>query len=521
MNDDAVGKGVDGVSAGSGAEVGGSAGAARTRSDARLSTGIAGLDSILHGGLPAGQMYLLEGDPGTGKTTLAMQFIMEGTAKGEQGLYITLSETKDELQMAADSHGWDISGVVVLELTSDELAGSEETQYTVFHPSEVELVATMRKMLAEVERLQPRRVVFDSLSELRLLAGDSVRYRRQLLSLKSFFAKRDMTVVILDDRTGDGQGHDKQLQSIAHGVLRLEKLPREYGVTRRNVEILKLRGSKYREGYHDYTIEHGGVAVYPRVIAGDHDDGFEDEKLSSNLPELDRLLGGGLQRGTSNLIIGPTGAGKSTISALYATEAARRGERATIFTFDESVKTLTSRCLRLGVDLEESMRSGLMQVHQVDPAELSPGQFAGRIMEAVDREGLKVLVIDSLNGFMHAMVGENELVLHMHELLAALNCRGVTTIITLAQHGLVGSMQSPMDVSYLADCVIVIRYFEDHGEVRQAISVLKNRSAEHERAIRELRFEGNRISVGKPLTAFQGILTGVPVYVEETLIAEA
>lgn len=487
-------------------------------SDVRLSTGVEGLNDILRGGLPPGQMYLLEGDPGTGKTTIAMQFILEGTALGERGLYITLSETKEELELAAVSHGWDIEDVCILELTSDDLTGTEEAQYTVFHPSEVELVATIRKMLAEVERLQPKRVVFDSLSELRLLAGDSVRYRRQLLSLKNFFARRDTTVVILDDRTGDG--HDKQLQSIAHGVIRLQKLPREYGATRRNVEILKLRGSMYREGHHDYTIVHGGVLVYPRVVASEHGSDFQEEKLTSHLPALDRLLGGGLQRGTSNLIIGPTGAGKSTIAALYATEATRRGERAMIFTFDELVKTLTGRCIRLGVEMEEPIRSGLMTVEQVDPAELAPGEFAGRIMSLVKEQNLKVLVIDSLNGFMHAMAGEKELVLHLHELLTALNSKGVTTLMTLAQHGLVGSMQTTLDVSYLADAVIMIRYFEDRGEVRQAISVLKNRSSEHEHAIRELRFAGERIEVGEPLKLFQGVLTGVPSFAGQRTTAE-
>jgi circadian clock protein KaiC len=460
-------------------------------------------------------MYLVEGDPGTGKTTLALQFMLQGVADGERGLYITLSETKNELEMAARSHAWDLSQMPILELTPDELAGDEESQYTVFHPSEVELITTLRTMLAEVERLSPKRVIFDSLSELRLLAGDLVRYRRQLLALKSFFALREITVLILDDRTGEG--HDKQLQSIAHGVLRLQKLQREYGATRRNIEILKLRGSSYREGFHDYTIKTDGVMVYPRVIAAEQKSSCATGRLTSDVPELDLLMGGGLQRGTSNLILGPTGVGKSTIAALYAAAATRRGERAAIFTFDELTKTLTARCGRLGVNVETGLENRLLTMEQVDPAELSPGEFAGRIMEMVHREDLRVLVLDSLNGFMHSMAGEQEVILHLHELLACLNLCGVTTVITLAQHGLVGTMHSSIDVSYLADCVVLLRYYEAFGEVKQAISVLKNRSSEHEHTIRELTFDGNAIRVGVPLTNFQGVLTGVPSVTEQVL----
>ena len=477
----------------------------------RLSTGIDGLDKILHGGLPSGQMYLIEGDPGTGKTTLAMQFMLSNAPDGKSCLYITLSETKKELDIAARSHGWDIETIPVLELTSDELAGSEQSQYTVFHPSEVELISTLRRMLDEVERLNPSRVVFDSLSELRLLAGDSVRYRRQLLALKSFFAQRSTTVLILDDRTGDGT--DKQLQSIVHGVLRLQKLPREYGATRRNLEVLKLRGSAYREGLHDYVIRQEGVVVYPRILVPEQVTRAVDRPMTSDVPALDALLGGGLQKGTSSLIMGPTGAGKSTLAALYAVAAATRGERAAIFTFDELPKTLTRRCSRLGMEIDPPIQSGMLSVHQVDPAEMSPGEFGGTIIQAIESQGLKLLVLDSLNGFMHAMAGEHEMVLHLHQLLAYLNTCGVTTVMTLAQHGLIGTMQTQVDVSYLTDCVVLIRYFEALGEVRQAISVLKNRSAEHEHAIRELSFRNHRIEVGEPLHSFQGVLTGVPTLV--------
>jgi circadian clock protein KaiC len=457
-------------------------------------------------------MYLIEGDPGTGKTTLAMQFMLANGGADGGGLYVTLSETKRELQMAATSHGWDLALLPILELTSDELSGTDGAEYTVFHPSEVELVTTMRRMLDEVERVNPTCVVFDSLSEMRLLAGDSVRYRRQLLALKSFFAQRATTVLILDDRTGEGT--DKQLQSIAHGVVRLQKLPRLYGATRRNMEVLKLRGSAYREGLHDYTIRQGGVVVYPRVLASDQVSGDAGLLLTSDIPQLDKLLGGGLRTGTSNLFVGPSGVGKSTLASLYAVSATKMGMRAAVFSFDELTVTLTGRCARLGIDISPALESGRLTVHQVDPAEISPGEFAGSILDMVDHQDLRVVVLDSLNGLMHAMAGEEEMIPHLHELLACLNMRGVTTLLTLAQHGLLGSMNSKVDVSYLTDCVVLIRYFEAAGEVRQAISVMKNRSSEHERSIRELTFAGNKIGVGEPLKNFQGVLTGVPILLD-------
>lgn len=486
----------------------------------RLGTGIPGLDTVLNGGLPEGQMYLIEGDPGTGKTTLAMQFMLANANGGREGLYVTLSETRGELNDSAVSHGWSFEHVPVLELTSEELASGEQSQYTVFHPSEVELISTLRRMLDEVERLNPKVVVFDSLSELRLLAGDSVRYRRQLLAIKGFFARRETTVLILDDRTGDG-GTDKQLQSIAHGVIRLQKLNREYGATRRNIEIVKIRGSAYREGLHDYVIRHPGVIVYPRVLTAEHGGAVDAMPLTCGISAMDELLGGGMQPGTSNLVIGPTGAGKSTIAALYATAAAARGERAMIFAFDELPKTLIKRCGELGIGIQAELDRGSLIIEQVDPAEMSPGEFAGLILKEVASErGLKVMVLDSLNGYVHAMSGEKETVLHLHEVLTCLSLHGVTTIITLAQHGLVGSMQAQVDVSYLADSIMLIRYFELAGEVRQALSVLKNRSAEHEHTIRELVFSRGQITVGEPLSQFQGVLTGVPTFVPETLLEQ-
>lgn len=475
----------------------------------RLSTGIPGLDMVLLGGLPQGRMYLVEGDPGTGKTTLALQFMLENASKGGSGLYVTLSENRSELEQVASSHGWTLDQIPTLELTSEELASDTQSQYTVFHPSEVELVSTLKRVLAEVERVNPSCVVFDSVSELRLLAGDSMRYRRQLLALKGFFAQRSTTVLILDERTGDGT--DKQLQSIVHGVIRLQKLDREYGATRRNLEVLKIRGSAYREGLHDYVIRQEGVIVFPRVLASEAVAVPRGDRLTSTVTELDELIGGGLHPGTSNLIMGPAGVGKSTIAALYASAAAGRGDCAIIYAFDELPSTLVRRCEALGMTIRQQMEEKLLRVEQVDPAELSPGEFSNNILKLVDSEpSVRVVVIDSLNGFVHAMSGERETVLHLHELLTCLNTRGVTTILTLAQHGLIGSTQNQVDVSYLADCIIMIRYFELTGEVRQAISILKNRASAHEHTIRELSFASGRVKVGNPLNEFQGVLTGVP-----------
>lgn len=475
----------------------------------RVNTGIPGLDLILKGGLPQGRMYLVEGDPGTGKTTLALQFMLNNSACGGDGLYVTLSENRQELEQVASSHGWDLTPLPTLELTSEELASDTQSQYTVFHPSEVELVSTLRRVLDEVERVNPSCVVFDSVSELRLLAGDSMRYRRQLLALKGFFSQRSTTVLILDDRTGEGT--DKQLQSIVHGVIRLQKLERNYGATRRNLEVIKIRGSAYREGVHDYVIREEGVVVYPRVLAADASSAEPSGRLTSTVSQLDELIGGGLSRGTSNLVMGPAGVGKTTIATLYASSAAARGEKAAIYAFDELPMTLIRRCTSLGMDIEGQMERGSLTIQQIDPAEMSPGEFAANMLKAVD-EGVRVVVIDSLNGFIHAMSGERETVLHLHELLSTLNTRGVITVLTLAQHGLIGAMQSQVDVSYLADAIILLRYFEMTGQVRQAISVLKNRASEHEHTIRELTFHKGSITVGEPLSEFQGVLTGIPTF---------
>ena len=474
----------------------------------RIDTGIYGLNDILGGGLPSGQMYLLEGDPGTGKTTLAMQFIMAGVRRGESALYITLSESKTELEGSAVSHGWDVKQLPISEFIPAEASLTPEQQYTVFHPSEVELASTIQKLTQLIDEVKPERLVIDSLSELRLLAADTMRYRRQLLALKHFFGGRDTTVLLLDDRTAEGS--DMQLQSIAHGVIRLEKMRRTYGVTRRQIEVIKLRGSAYREGFHDYTITKGGIDIYPRLVANEHSTTFAGERIQSELPVLDKMFGGGINRGSSTLLIGPSGCGKSTLSMVYAYAAAKRGDRAIVYAFDEILRTAQDRAESLGMPVRAEIAKGTLAMSQVDPAELSPGEFAWQIRRDVEEKDTRVVVIDSLNGFLMAMPGENDLSLHLHELLAFLNQKGVVTFIIYTQHGLVGSMLTEVDVSYLADTVMLLRYFEAEGSIRQVLSIVKQRVGPHERTLRELSMGKDGVVIGEQLTSFQGVLTGVP-----------
>jgi len=474
----------------------------------RLITGVDGLDNILEGGLPPGHLYLIEGDPGTGKTTLALQFLLEGAKQGEPVLYVTLSESQKELEAVAASHGWTLEKVQIFELLRDEEALRPERQYTVFHPSEVELGDTTKAIMGKVEAVHPKRIVIDSLSELRMLAQDPLRYRRQILAFKQYFTGKQCTVLLLDDRTNTDR--DLQLQSIAHGVLSLENLPRDYGVKRRRLEVLKLRGSSFREGFHDYGIKKGGLSVYPRLVAAEHKTKFPCEHISSGIKEMDALVGGGIGRGTSTLVMGPAGAGKSTIAAKYAFAAMERGEVAAVYLFDEGIQSYLSRLKSLGLDADPLLKNGRFLLYQIDVAELSPGEFVDRVHRAVEADGAKVIILDSLNGFINAMPGERYLPMQLHELTTFLNQKGVATFMVLAQHGLIGrEMQTPVDVSYLADSVLLLRYFETKGEVRQAISMIKKRSGAHERSIRELRLH-HGIIVGDPLFDFKGVLTGVP-----------
>ncbi len=474
----------------------------------RTLTGVAGLDDILRGGLPSGQMYLLEGDPGTGKTTIALQFMLKGASLGERTLYVTLSESKAELEAAAFSHGWSLDGVEIVEFVPEEAALNAEDSYTVFHPNEVELASTIKKLIEEIERVQAQRVVLDSLSELRLLAAEPVKYRRQLLALKRYFAGRGMTTLLLDDRSGEGS--DVQLQSIAHGVIRLQKNPRSYGITRRQVEVLKVRGSGFREGLHDYCISAGGLEVFPRLVAAEHPSEFVEQLLPAGMLALDLMFGGGLDRGSSTLITGPTGVGKSSLVMQYLVAATARGERAALYTFDESVRSACIRATSLGLPVNDQLASGRLTLKQIDPAELSPGEFVAQLRRAVDEEQARVIVIDSLNGFLHAMAGESELPLQLHELLTFLGGRGVATFLVMTQHGFMGETRTQADVSYLADNVVLMRYFETRGSVRRAFSVIKKRSGSHETSIRELTLGEHGIGIGEPLVNFRGILAGNP-----------
>jgi len=482
---------------------------ASTQSPERACTGIVGLDDILSGGLIPNRLYLVDGNPGAGKTTMSLQFLLEGVARGETCLYITLSETREELIAGAKSHGWTLDGVEIVELIADEQDLDGDSQVTMYHPSEVELNETTRKVLDAVQRTNPSRVVFDSLSEMRLLAQSSLRYRRQILALKHFFVGRKCTVLLLDDRTSEGS--DLQLQSIAHGVISLEQLAPVYGGARRRLRVMKFRGTDFRGGYHDFTIARGGLVVFPRLIASEHSEPFPSERIQSGVTALDSLLGGGPDRGTSTLLMGPAGTGKSTLAVQYAVAAAARGDHSVMFVFDESVATLKVRSKALGVDFTEGREAGQIRIHQVDPAELSPGEFVARVREAVEVDHARVIVIDSLNGYMHAMPEERFLTAQLHELLTYLGRQGITTLMVVAQHGMMGThMVSPVDTSYLADSVVLLRYYEYAGRVKKAISVVKKRSGPHEETIRELRFGADGISLSEPLVQFRGIMTGVP-----------
>jgi circadian clock protein KaiC len=478
------------------------------------STGVPGLDHVLCGGLPRNRLYLLEGDSGVGKTTLALQFLLEGARQNESCLYITLSETKDELLQVASSHGWSLDKIHLLELSAIEQQLKSETDHTFFHPSEVELNKTTKILTDAVEKFNPSRLVFDSLSELRLMAETPLRYRRQILTLKQFLAGKNVTILLLDDNTGDEK--DQQVRSLAHGVLSLKKTSPVYGINRRNLLIEKIRGVKFREGYHEYAIEKGGISVYPRLVAAEHHTPFKRESVPSGIAEFDELLGGGFDRGTSTMLMGPPGAGKSTLAMRQAYVVAGRGERVNFYLFDETVGTFLSRAALLGMDLQPAVDKGLVQIDQVDPAEILPGELVHRIREAVSEGQSRMIVIDSINGYLNSMPDERYLGMQLHELLAYLNQQGVISLLVLAQQGGIGAMQSVVDLTYLADAVVLLRFFEAAGEVKQAISMIKKRSGMHERTIREFKITDKGIQVGRPLKDFHGVLTGVPTFKGES-----
>ncbi|MFN3815107.1 ATPase domain-containing protein [Brevundimonas sp.] len=470
--------------------------------------GISGLDDILGGGLDRDRVYLLEGNPGTGKTTGAMRFLMEGAARGEATLYITLSETEAELRSTARSHDWSLDGVEIFELVPPESLLDEDQQQSLLYSSDLELGETTRLILDAVERVKPTRIVIDSLSEIRLLAQGSLRYRRQVLALKHYFANHGATVLLLDDLTTDV--NDKTVHSVAHGVIQLEELAPEYGSERRRLRVIKYRARKYRGGYHDFVIRSGGLEVFPRIVAAEHRVAFDRIAVSSGISKLDTLLGGGIERGSSALILGPAGTGKSLFAIHFAVAAIARGERAALFLFDEELGLLFDRMRGMGIDLEALQRDETLIVEQVDAAEMSPGEFATRVKRCVSEQNIQTVVIDSLNGYRVAMPEEQFLILHIRELLQYLNRQGASTFLTVAQHGLVGSLSAPVDVTYLADTVVLLRYFESAGTVRRAASVIKKRSGQHEKAIREYTITEDGLTLGEPLTGLHGVLRGVP-----------
>jgi circadian clock protein KaiC len=476
-------------------------------------TGIAGLDNILNGGFDPGRVYLIEGAPGTGKTTIAMQFLVAGVAAGKSALYVTLSETEAELRASARSHGISLDGVDIFELAPPESFLDDNQQQSLLYSSDLELGETTTRIFASFEKHKPALVVIDSLSEIRLLAQSSLRYRRQILSIKHYFARFGATVLMLDDLTTDAT--DKTVHSVAHGVLRLEEFAPEYGAERRRLRVMKYRGRRYRGGFHDFTIMTGGIRVFPRLVSAEHKTKFERDVLANESAEMNALLGGGVDRGSSVLVLGPAGTGKSLLALTFIQAAANRGEKAAMFVFDEERDQLIHRTKQLGLDLDAMIADGSLTLEQVDAAELTPGEFSERVRRCVIETGARTVVIDSLNGFQAAMPGEQALVLHMHELLQFLNRQGATTFLTVAQHGLVGDMKTPVDLTYLADTVILLRYFEAMGRVRRAISIVKKRTGTHEDTIREYQIGKRGFTLGEPLTNFQGVLRGVPALIGE------
>jgi circadian clock protein KaiC len=482
---------------------------------AKISIGISGLDDILAGGLAPNRFYLIEGTPGSGKTTLALQFLSAGRSVGERCLYVTLSETKEELESVVVSHGLTLDGIEVFELASAHNVLGAGREMTLLHPWEVELGETVKLVTDQIERINPSRVVLDSLSEMRLLAQEPLRYRRQILALKQFFAGRKATVLLLDDLTGDGGQQDLQLHSISHGVITLERLTLDFGGARRRVQVQKFRGSDFRAGFHDLTIRRGGLEVFPRLIAAEHHQPFAGDPMSSGLPALDALFGGGPLRGTCTVLTGPAGTGKTTLALQYVAAACARGERAAFYEFDERTGTLLLRAAKQGIELQACIDDGNLLLRQIDPSEISPGEFTTMIRNEVERENVRLVVIDSLNGYQAAMPQQNQLILQLHELLSYLNQQGVATLLLHVQQGLVGGMEAHFAISYMADAVLLLRFFEAGGRVRKAISVLKNRGGEHEDTIREFRIDHSGIRIGEALTEFHGVLTGNPTYTGE------
>jgi len=481
----------------------------------RASTGVEGLDFVLDGGFARNRLHLLEGNPGAGKTTVALQFLMAGAALGEVGIYVSLAETERELRDGARSHGWTIDDKIeIFELVPPESVLDPEQQQSLLYSSDLELGETTRRMLAEIARVKPKRVVIDSLSEIRLLAQSSLRYRRQILALKHYFAQHQSTVLMLDDLTTEAT--DRAVHSIAHSVIHLDQLAPIYGGERRRLRVVKCRGQSFRSGYHDFNIAQGGVQLFPRLVAAEHRHENRNELVKSGIARLDDLLGGGIHSGSSTLLLGPAGTGKSLLLLQFIAAAVARGERAAMFIFDEELGMLLARAKGLGIDLAGMRDAGKVIVEQQDAAELTPGEFSQRVRDKMDRHNVRIVAIDSLNGYQASMPEEQFLVLHLHELMQYLNRRGAATFLTIAQHGMVSDMKQPIDITYLSDTVIMLRYFEAFGRVRRAMSVMKKRAGSHEDTIREFRIDSSGITLGDPLREFQGVLRGVPTYVGQS-----
>ena len=475
----------------------------------RISSGICGLDDVLAGGLTPHRLYLLEGTPGTGKTTLALQFLLDGVARGEPALYITLSETAEELNAVAATHGWSLDNIAVFELLN-ETHLEPDSEQSILHPSEIELGETVQRIMDQVERQRPTRIAFDSLSEMRLLAQNPLRYRRQILALKHFFATRACTVLLLDDRTSEPG--DLHLHSIAHGVITLEQSVQDFGVERRRLRVVKMRGTKFRGGYHDFTLDTGGLTVYPRLVASEHETTLCGRSVSTGSPELDQLLGGGVVPGSNTLLIGPSGVGKTTVAIRCMLAALERGERCAYFLFDEGLGTLLARCIALGLDIQPYLTKGQLILRQIAPSEIAPGEFTALVRRAVEEEKTSFVSIDSLSAYLQAMPGEKFLLLQMHELLTYLNQKGIVSLLVLGQHGLIGEMQSDIDLSYLSDTIMLFRFFESRGEILSAISIVKSRTNAHERTIRQLKLGPDGVTVGEALRDFEGVMSGLPTY---------
>lgn len=490
------------------------------KGETRVPTGVPGLDYVLMGGFLRDGFYLIQGDPGSGKTTLALQYVRGRIEAGEPCLYITLTESRRDLANTCASHGWSVEDIEVCDLTRSAANLSGEPESSVFHPSDTELGETTKAIFAAVEKTRPRHVVFDGLSEMRLLSGNALVYRRQLLAIKEFFAERHAIVMLLDDRISPFG--NVQPESLVGGNIVLERTLPQYGRARRRLYVTKVRGANFREGFHDYEILCGGVIVHPRLVAAEHHEKFTRELLPSGIANLDTLLAGGLSTGSTTLLLGPAGVGKSTVAMQFAVAAVMRGLKVAVYMFDEVLDTLVERveklCLGKVGGLRAYIAEGLVHVQQVDPAEMSPGAFAHEVRRAVEA-GAKVIIIDSLNGYISAMPEERFLTTHLHEMFAYLNQKGIVTLMVVAQHGMiVGGGGGEIDVSYLADAVLLFRYFEVRGEIKQAVSVFKKRTGAHERTLRELEISSKGVVIGEPLRGFRGIMTGTPQYEGNTAV---